>query len=361
MSVVPSWKQTYFMALDNGEQGSMTFGSYTSGNANPYPVAYLTNKPEFNPNQDILNTDKATGYPYPIDGTSNIERTLGYETPETSYEFELDVPSLFIPMVTLLQPSSGDVAVSSGEVKPIMAYNDKTEVDKYAYLFRVLDGEQDEYIKGAVANNITISGSEGEVVTFTVDWSGKEHDQFASSAENLGSYSGNLSSPLVSFDEVNIGIRASAADTINEIDIMSFELSINNNNTARHYNSKTVSKHILGNLDIGLTLTIPFSETSADATTLKNWLESLENIEVIITNGEKDESMITEDTDLEENEFLIKLHASLDTKTTEDNEEVDNTVEMTGISWWDEDSETHDNPLKVYLSDGVDRTANNLW
>jgi hypothetical protein len=357
MGIVPSWKQKYFMALDNTGSSGMTLGAYSSAETTPYPVVYLTNKPEFNPNQDILNTDKATGYPYPIDGSNDIERTLGYETPETSYEFELDVPALFIPAVTLLQPSSGEVAKDETNVKTIKAYNETAEVSKYAHLFRVLDAEQDEQIMGAIANSITISGAEGEVVTFSVDWSGKEHDQFASSGTNLGSFSGDLSDPLISFDDVHIAIAPSDA-TLNasdhEIDMMSFELSMNNNNTSRHYNKSTVQRHILGNLDIGLTLTIPFSETNADATQLKSWLESLENIQVVITNN--DDITVDPTSGLSNGEFYIKLHASMDTKTTEDNEEVDNTIELTGISYWDESGSSHENPLKIYLKDGVDRT-----
>lgn len=349
MSVVPMWKQQYFMALTGTKDSSgMTYGAYSSASTNPFPIVYLTNEPEFNPNQEIINTDKATGFPFPIDGANNdIERTLGYESPETSYEFEVDPSALFIPFVTLLQPSSGDIFTSG--IKTIEAYDrSSSTVNWYSHLFRITDTTDDEQILGAVANNITVSGSEGEMATFSVDWSGASHDIFPSSGESMGQYSGE-SDQLIAFDDINIAI-GEAGNTLYQVNAMSMEFSIANNLTSRHYNNNTVQEHILGNLDISLTLTLPFSETNADSSTMKDWLESLSNIQVVITNND-------EPTDVDGSpavgEFVFEFYTSTDNKTTESNEELDNTIELSGLSYYA--GGTHNKPFGLYLNDDVDR------
>lgn len=353
MSTLAGWNPSYFITASSGinENGGFGTSAQAPSGLGEYPAVFLTNRPEFNPNQEVLSSDKATSFPFVVQGDNDVERTLGTQSPEASYEFDLDVRSLYIPLVTLLQPSSGNVTTGSGTTKSFQAYSsgkDESVVDKFAYLLRRMDDTNNQEIRGCVANSINITGSEGEVMSCSVDFVGSSYDTTSDSPS--GEWSTSDSFKMVSFDDITVKMGM-ASGTVNEIDVTSVDLSIGNNVVSKYYNNKTIQRYILGNLDISLSLSIPWSDPNVTANKLADWLGVQDDdddvVEIHIYNGDS----VDLSGSPSRGEFGIKMFGALDDTTSADGDEITNEVEITGLKY------SSENPLQIELYDEVDRSG----
>lgn len=350
-TTLAGWSPSYFMTLSSGitDNGGFTTASALgpSGESG-YPAVYLTNRPEFNPNQEILSSDKATSFPFPVQGDEDVERTLGTQSPEATYEFDMDVRSLFIPMVTLLQPSSGNVDGTSADVKTISAYTsgvNQSNVDYYAYLFRRLDDSNNQEIRGCIANSVNISGSEGEILTTSVDFTGSQYATTGDTPGNGGTWEKSNSFKMISFDDIYVKMGSGISST-QLVDVTDLDLTIGNNVVAKYYNNQTIQRYILGNLEISLSLSMPWSSDAVTASNLADWLgvdgdDTPIHVQIGTSSGMTEPAA--------RGEFLIDMYGAIDDTTSADGDEITNSVDITGLMY-------SGNPFVFKTYDEVDRS-----
>ena len=79
MSDLANWQGRYFMfATDSITATGTTKGTYGDNMG----IVYLKNNPAFEPNLELVNNQKSTGYPFPVrSDTTNIERAIGTKAP----------------------------------------------------------------------------------------------------------------------------------------------------------------------------------------------------------------------------------------------------------------------------------------
>jgi len=347
MTDLARWQPSYHMAASSGITYSRDFtlatvpGPYGTGTT----IVYLKNEPPFNPGREIITNRKSTGNAYLTKGgTTSIERITGVEAPTTSFEFDFDTKAAFIPLLTLFQDTSGaSIGGTTATTKTFNCYSSST-VSKYAVLLRALETSKSQLIKGAIANSVTISGTEGEAVTMSVEWLGADMDGDASSS--VIAWAPTDAESFLMFKDITCGYSDGTTDpSETTVDIVGFDITITNNAVARHYNNATIQKYILGDFMVEGTLRFPWGATTVGSDTFFTHLNAGTDFQIALykniyleTNGSTVDG-----------EFSILLNVEADDSVTTSDDEITNEVSFTGIY----DGTSY--PVSIHLNDDCDR------
>ena len=343
MSRIAGFQPKYYMEMTTDSvidvAASHTFGSGTKGTYSPTVFdTYLTNKPNFGPGQEVVSFDKATGFPFPIKGSNNIERVLGEKNPETSYEMHFNSANAFIPFVSLLNVPAATFQVGTGTTKTFTTYTSGSTVDpnRYVNLFRQINSSEsvNQLITGA-AKSITISGSEGEPVTMSIDWVGADYYGKAA-AGSVPAWSSTSTQPIIMTRDLEIEYAGNTAN------ISAFEITVTNNVIPKHYASTEVDAYIYGELEVTGSFTLSWGDTNFGGTDALDAFTGQTDALLKIYNDSTPDAA---------NEFCITANVEFDDVKTNAEDEVENEISFTGVY------DGTNLPFQIELYDGVDRTA----
>ena len=345
MGDLARWQPSYHMAASSGITYSRDFtlatvpGPYGVGTT----IVYLKNEPPFNPGREIITNRKSTGRAYLTKGgTTSIERITGVEAPTTSFEFDFEAKAAFIPLLTLFQDVTTTL-VASGITKVFNCYT-SSAVSKYAVLLRTLETIKSQLIKGAIANSVTISGTEGEAVTMSVEWLGADMDGDASSG--VTAWAPGDAESFLMFKDITCGYSDGTTNpTGTTVDIVGFDITMTNNAVARHYNNATIQKYILGDFMVEGTLRFPWGATTVGSDTFFTHLNAGTDFQIAFYKN----SYLETSASTTAGEFSILLNVEADDVVTTSDDEITNEVSFTGVY----DGTSY--PVSIHLNDDCDR------
>lgn len=351
MADLARWQPSYYMvavsgsttsvptAAPNFATGKGTYGASKS-------IVYVSNEPTFDINQEIISSRKATGRAYLIKGNSAIERFVGVEAPTTTFEADFDAAAAFIPFYTLFQDGTGTITGSTYN-KVFNVYS-SSSVQRFAHLLRELEGEEDQCIKSAIAQSITVSGEEKGEVKLSVDWLGSD---FVTSGYTVPTWGTGHCQTMTMFRDVKCKFNSTGA-TDGLIDIVGFDVTIKNNAVPKYYNNATVQKYVLGDLEVTGTLRFPWGETNVTPAVLFDDLTGGTDFKLTIYKG----ADLSETSATAAGDWTIILNVEVDDVKTNPDDELTNEVTFTGIYAEGIEGSMVD-PVTVYLYDGVDRST----
>ena len=334
MSDLANWQGRYFMfATDSITATGTTNGTYGENKG----VVYLKNNPAFEPNLELVNNQKSTGYPFPVrSGTTNIERAIGTKAPSVTYEFDFDAGAAYIPLLTLFQTAN---AVTGDTFNKVFAPYSIAQVSKYAVLYRQMEDGVNQVIPGAIARSITISGEEGGSVSMSVEWAGSDFltDNNATPDFTITDSEGL---DFVMFHDLDFAYNTTGTT----IDVVGFEITITNNVFGRHYDNQAIQKWLLGRLEITGTLRFPWGESNIGANTIFQKHLNQEDFIIHIWKGHylKDDSG-------SQGDMTIVLNLQPENITTNTEDEITNELSFSAIY------DGTNQPIEIYLYDGINR------
>ena len=344
MSVIAGWSPDYYMEYSSGTTPTslvrFTTGGTSGLNYVNYcfggygrnkPEVYLTNTPTFGPGREVNTNDKVTGYPFPLKGgNTTIERDLGDQLVETSYEMQFEPASALIPFVTLLQDTTWEnTATASTKAIKLTAYSSGATVScsRYANLLRKIENGGHQLITGAVAKSITVAGSEGEPITISVDWIGASYDGAYTESADFPIWTTSHCFKGSMFSDVTVEI-----DGNSDVQISGFELTVNNNLVPKRYNNEEVQAFVLGSLEVTGSLTFPWGESNIGDVSALDWFTGLSGVTLDIykdTNYYVTDSTGTTSTD--NIDFSFSSLIQLDDLKVNAEDEVENEINFTGV------------------------------
>ena len=281
--------------------GTTTVGAHTVGipastwiaASEGYGVP-VTNRPTFEPGQEINEYNKAIGESVATAGTGyNFMKS--YMMPTTTFEFDLDrrtaLPFLFAffqagTTATALNDTDGDagddIAVSYLFELPDAA--DGPSPSYFISTFKTLDFPDGELISDAVCTSMTLSGTENEPMKVSFELLG--HMFTNQTFDQAGIISG--SDVAVKFAEADplhwnnvdvligntiaTGATAGDTDTHTITEASSFELTITAATTARRYNSRNPMRFVNNGYSVEGSITIPYGAAGVGGSFLNTLL-----------------------------------------------------------------------------------------
>jgi|GEM_PF-1802462 len=318
MTTIAGWQDAYYLVGSTAITETPSFsadtclGEYGEG----HPQVFTKNHSEFESGLAIIESNKVSSFAYKIKGgnTNLIERAVGAFFPIDPIETSLDCLSGFLSFLTLFQmPNTG---FANETYKTFIPYS-TNYVRYYSSLLRTLEEGDSYQVDGAVAQTVTISGSEGEDISISTDWAGARVSTGASVA--VCGWSNSASRTPLLFQDLTCAYE-STAQTVN---LESFEITITNNATHPTYNRNAVARHILGDLEVAGTLKVPWSSTIGGKNEFITRLLSGERMLVYLWWGNLVPS--------QDGDFVITMNIEVNTSLLDSSDEDSNEVSFVGV------------------------------
>ena len=302
----------------------------------------LTNKPFIDPGQNIIDTRKAVGVATRRVGTvsNDFEFQQGIRDPKVSFEFDANAYNLGLPLWMLFQKGAAEVLVTTTtpNVKTYNAptYSEGAECETFANLLVNTDaGGESQRMYGAVVDSIALSGDINTPLKATVSFIGREIDPDF-----------NADTATISFyDKAPLMWTGTSGPTITlggtSIEAASFNVTINNNASPRHYNNQLASRYILGDFTAEGSIKFPWGTATLGAhQAIQDFIDGTDK-ELIIYWGSA--------TGATTGDFAIKLNVRYNGITLDPAEEI--MVEIPFIAVYDGTNEA----MEVVLNDSIVR------
>jgi hypothetical protein len=315
VATLAGWQDAYYIVGTTSITENPSFsdstciGTYGEG----APQTFTSNHPEFSTGLAILEEDKATSFSYYIKGdTIPVERTTGVLFPDEPLEASLDNLSAFLPLLTLLQtPESGFVNETT---KTFVPYTSNS-INWYTSLLRTTEDGYSYKIIGAIAHTVTIKGVEGEEITISTDWAGANIS--TASTSSVASWSTSACRNPLLFQDLTFAYESTAQT----VDLSEFEIVITNNAKHPTYNSSSVVRHLLEDLEITGTFKVPWESVYGGQNEFITRLLSGDSFMVYLWWGNYSPS--------QEGDFSIAINIEADTVSLSGQEEDEDTNEVT--------------------------------
>jgi hypothetical protein len=261
-------------AAETGHYGIPTASWLQTTDVYGVPV---TNRPSFDPGQEINEYDKAIGESIPTAGTG-YNFSKGILGPTTEYEFDVDQSTIIPFLLALFQAGSSftsfDVTTPADTddhcdcLFQFPSSSDGAAVSYYLELFKTMDHPNGQVLSDAICTRMTLTGATNEPLHATFEMMGRQY-----STHDLTDISGidSSGSSIVSYAEVNPLLWQNAIVCVGNVDSSGtvtnhevceadgFELTITANIVARRYNSRSPLRYVINGYTLEGNIKIPYS------------------------------------------------------------------------------------------------------
>lgn len=298
----------------------------------------ITNKPFIDPGQNIIDTRKAVGVATRRVGSvaNDFEFQQGVRDPKISFEFDANAYNLGLPLWMLFQKGTEEVATSTVKTYNAPTYSEGAECETFANILANTDtGAESQRMIGAIVESIALSGDINTPLKATVSFIGRDIDpDFDASSANITFY-----------DKAPLMWTGTSGPTITlggtSIEAASFNVTINNNASPRHYNNQLATRYILGDFTAEGSITFPWGTATLGAhQAIQDFIDGA-NKQLVIYWGSA--------TGASTGDFAIKLNVRYNGITLNPAEEI--MVEIPFIAAYDGTNEA----MEIILNDGITR------
>lgn len=207
----------------------------------------LTEHPSLAAGQNIIEQRKTTGSSLIGVGAAGYERVQGTRNPATTWPWDANAYDLALPLWLLFQKGASEATQKKTYVK----YAD-SDCEVWANLLRIPgDTSAAHRMPGAIVRSITISSEEGGPLKASVEFIGYD---LATDVDSSG-FTLNIADKAPLLWQNAICELGNNEDTIY---LPSFSVTITNNAISKFYDAQLPIRHILGDLTITGTFTLPW-------------------------------------------------------------------------------------------------------